>query len=127
MNPITIAPLNPTVLVQPLTKIWGLFLGCPDLDAAYEELLGKGVTAKKPVVTWCGMKQMYLRDPDGYGLCFQWSAIPLLTLCQPWFSTSVGVVNPARASVAACCAMMPHHGDSGNRDKRQNSLAISHG
>jgi hypothetical protein len=22
------------------------------------------------------MKQLYLRDPDGYGLCFQWSAEP---------------------------------------------------
>jgi glyoxylase I family protein len=52
----------------------GLFLGCPDVDAAYEELRGKGVTLEKPVVTGYGMKQLYLRDPDGYGLCFQWSA-----------------------------------------------------
>jgi hypothetical protein len=22
------------------------------------------------------MKQLYLRDPDGYGLCFQWSDAP---------------------------------------------------
>jgi len=21
-----------------------------------------------------GMKQMYLADPDGYGICFQWTA-----------------------------------------------------
>ncbi len=52
----------------------GLFLGCPDVDAAYEELRGKGIGPKKPVVTSYGMKQMYVRDPDGYGLCFQWSA-----------------------------------------------------
>jgi glyoxylase I family protein len=52
----------------------GLFFGCQDLNAAYEELRGKGVTVKEPVVTSYGMKQMYLRDPDGYGLCFQWSA-----------------------------------------------------
>jgi catechol 2,3-dioxygenase-like lactoylglutathione lyase family enzyme len=52
----------------------GLFFGCPDVDAAYEELRGKGVTLEKPVVTGYGMKQLYLRDPDGYGLCFQWSA-----------------------------------------------------
>ncbi len=50
----------------------GLFLGCPDVDAAYEELRGKGVKVQAPVVTGYGMKQMYLRDPDGYCLCFQW-------------------------------------------------------
>jgi glyoxylase I family protein len=52
----------------------GLFFGCQDLDSAYRELLAKGVSVKEPVVTSYGMKQMSLRDPDGYGLCFQWSA-----------------------------------------------------
>ena len=52
----------------------GLFFGCPDVDAAYTELKGKVAGLKEPVVTWYGMKQMYLRDPDGYGLCFQWRA-----------------------------------------------------
>jgi len=52
----------------------GLFFGCPNVDAAYQDLLGKGVQVKAPVITGYGMKQMYLRDPDGYTLCFQWSA-----------------------------------------------------
>jgi glyoxylase I family protein len=52
----------------------GLFFGCPDVDAAYEELHGKGAAVKEPMVTGYGMKQMYLHDPDGYTLCFQWSA-----------------------------------------------------
>ena len=52
----------------------GLFFSCPDVDAAYEELRGKGVTVRKPVVAPYGMKQLSLRDPDGYGLCFQWPA-----------------------------------------------------
>ncbi len=52
----------------------GLFFGCPDVDAAYEELRGKGVITNKPEVARYGMKQMYVRDPDGYGLCFQWAA-----------------------------------------------------
>lgn len=51
----------------------GLFFGCPDVDAAYQELSGKGVRVKEPVVTGYGMKQMYVRDPDGYALCFQWA------------------------------------------------------
>ncbi len=52
----------------------GLFFACPDVDAAYEELRSKDVTVKEPVLTGYGMKQMYLCDPDGYALCFQWSA-----------------------------------------------------
>lgn len=52
----------------------GLFFGCPDVDAAYDELSGKGLPLKRPHVTRYGMKQLYVRDPDGYGLCFQWSA-----------------------------------------------------
>lgn len=54
----------------------GLFLGCPDVDAAYRELRTKGIDVQKPQVTRYGMKQMYTRDPDGYGLCFQWRANP---------------------------------------------------
>jgi hypothetical protein len=52
----------------------GLYLGCPDVDGAYQELRGKGVRVKEPVVTGYGMKQMYVRDPDGYCLCFQSAA-----------------------------------------------------
>ena len=51
----------------------GLFFGCADVDAAYEELRSKGVEVKEPVVTDYGMKQLSLLDPDGYALCFQWS------------------------------------------------------
>lgn len=51
-----------------------LYFGCPDVDAAYEELRAKGVTVEKPKVARYGMKQMGLRDPDGYSLCFQWRA-----------------------------------------------------
>lgn len=52
----------------------GLFLGCANVDEAYEELSGKGIQVKEPLVTGYGMKQMYVRDPDGYALCFQWPA-----------------------------------------------------
>ena len=51
-----------------------LYFGCPDVDAAYEELRGKDFDVKEPVVTHYGMKQMYLVDPDGYTICFQWPA-----------------------------------------------------
>ena len=51
-----------------------LYFGCPDVDGAYEDLRDKGVAVKPPTVAWYGMKQMSLKDPDGYGLCFQWRA-----------------------------------------------------
>lgn len=52
-----------------------LFFGCPDVDAAYAELGSCGVAIDQPPkVAPYGMKQMYFRDPDGFGLCFQWKA-----------------------------------------------------
>ena len=51
-----------------------LFIGCPDVDSAYEYLHAKGVNVSKPKVAWYGMKQIYLKDPDGFGICFQWKA-----------------------------------------------------
>lgn len=49
-----------------------LYFGCPDVDAAYRHLCEKGIEAKEPLVAPYGMKQLYLRDPDGFALCFQW-------------------------------------------------------
>jgi len=52
-----------------------LFFGCPDVDAAYAELTARGVVIDRPPkVAPYGMKQMYFKDPDGFGLCFQWKA-----------------------------------------------------
>jgi glyoxylase I family protein len=51
-----------------------LYFGCPDVDAAYAYLRARGVAAKEPKVAHYGMKQLYLQDPDGYNLCFQWAA-----------------------------------------------------
>lgn len=51
-----------------------LYFGCPDVDGAYAYLRGKGIAIEEPKVAHYGMKQLYLKDPDGYGLCFQWKA-----------------------------------------------------
>jgi catechol 2,3-dioxygenase-like lactoylglutathione lyase family enzyme len=48
-----------------------LYFGCPNVDEAYEYLRSKGVPVEKPAVTYYGMKQLTVTDPDGYGLCFQ--------------------------------------------------------
>ena len=52
----------------------GLFIGCPDVDAAYEYLKAQGVAKNPPNVAPYGMKQLYIKDPDGFGICFQWKA-----------------------------------------------------
>jgi glyoxylase I family protein len=49
-----------------------LYFGAPDVDAVYQHLRAHGIDVKEPKVAPYGMKQLYLRDPDGYGLCFQW-------------------------------------------------------
>lgn len=49
-----------------------LFIGAPDVDAVYSYLRSRGVSVRPPIVRDYGMKQLTLRDPDGYGICFQW-------------------------------------------------------
>jgi catechol 2,3-dioxygenase-like lactoylglutathione lyase family enzyme len=51
-----------------------LFFGCPDVDGAYDYLQQHGVSCEPPKVAPYGMKQLYLKDPDGFTLCFQWNA-----------------------------------------------------
>lgn len=51
-----------------------LYFACPDVDAVYLHLLGKGIALNPPKVAGYGMKQLYLTDPDGFGICFQWKA-----------------------------------------------------
>jgi uncharacterized glyoxalase superfamily protein PhnB len=51
-----------------------LYFGCPDVDGAYQHLRSRGLEPDPPKVAPYGMKQLYITDPDGYGLCFQWRA-----------------------------------------------------
>lgn len=53
-----------------------IYIGCLNIDQAYDYLLSKGIQLSPPTITHYGMKQMYLLDPDGYSLCFQWSVTP---------------------------------------------------
>ena len=49
-----------------------LYFRCEDVDGAYRHLVAHGLDVKEPKVAPYGMKQLYVRDPDGYSLCFQW-------------------------------------------------------
>jgi hypothetical protein len=50
------------------------YIGAPDVEAVYAYLRSKGIDVKKPVTAPYGMKQLYLTDPDGFVICFQWPA-----------------------------------------------------
>jgi glyoxylase I family protein len=52
----------------------GLYFACRELDTAYEHLRTSGVRVEPPRMTPYGMRQLSFRDPDGYGICFQWPA-----------------------------------------------------
>lgn len=51
-----------------------LYFGAPDVDGVYKHFISRGIQVKKPHVAPYGMKQLYLVDPDGFNLCFQWKA-----------------------------------------------------
>lgn len=48
-----------------------LFFDCEDVDAAYAYLRERNVAANAPTIADYGMKQLYLKDPDGYEICLQ--------------------------------------------------------
>lgn len=48
-----------------------LYFAALDVDAVYAYLQQKGIESDAPRVAPYGMKQLYLHDPDGYGICFQ--------------------------------------------------------
>lgn len=49
-----------------------IYIGCPDVNGAYEFLRAKGVRLNPPCDTPYGMRQLPFSDPDGYGVCLQW-------------------------------------------------------
>jgi glyoxylase I family protein len=49
-----------------------LFFGAPDVDAVYAHLRAHGMAVDPPKVAPYGMKQLSLKDPDGFAICFQW-------------------------------------------------------
>jgi uncharacterized glyoxalase superfamily protein PhnB len=53
-----------------------LYIGCPDVDGMYAQLRERGIATDPPTVAHYGMKQLHLKDPDGFTICFQWMAGP---------------------------------------------------
>ena len=53
-----------------------LFFACPDVDGASAHLKAHGLNVDPPKNAPYGMRQLYLHDPDGYNICFQWTVTP---------------------------------------------------
>jgi len=49
----------------------GFYFICDDADAVHRELLDRGMQLDPPETAYYGMRQVYLKDPDGYILCFE--------------------------------------------------------
>jgi len=49
-----------------------LYFGCPDVDSTFELLRDKCDIVHEPENTFYGMRQLTIKDPDGYLICFQW-------------------------------------------------------
>ena len=65
-------PLSPDPRRVAAHRDTALYFAAPDVDGVYAHLRAKGIPVKEPKVAPYGMKQLYLRDPDGFELCFQW-------------------------------------------------------
>jgi len=48
-----------------------LYFGCDDVDAVHADLVTHGVQTEPPKNAPYGMRQVFVRDPDGYNLVFQ--------------------------------------------------------
>lgn len=49
----------------------GFFFLCDDAEAVRMEICARGLLLDPPVTAFYGMRQLFLKDPDGYQLCFQ--------------------------------------------------------
>ena len=48
-----------------------LFFNCDDAEALHGELGANGLSLAPPELAFYGMNQVFVKDPDGYELCFQ--------------------------------------------------------
>ena len=60
---------------DPPSTTWGqgvaFYFLCDDVPQVYDLLRERGIAATPPKVAFYGMEQTFLRDPDGYQLCFE--------------------------------------------------------
>lgn len=68
---VTIAPEVPDPARRAAHGDICLYLGCPNVDAAYRLLVERGLDIPPPVTAPYGMRQLYLKDLEEYAICLQ--------------------------------------------------------
>jgi len=53
-----------------------LYFDCDNVDQVHAHLRAQGLKTQEPVDTHYGMRQVYVKDPDGFELCFQHPVAP---------------------------------------------------
>lgn len=48
-----------------------LYVVCDEVDGIYATWQRRGIAVTEPKVAFYGMKQMFVRDPDGRRICFE--------------------------------------------------------
>lgn len=49
----------------------GFYFNCDDADGMHADLASRGLSLAAPQAAFYGMNQLFVKDPDGYELCFQ--------------------------------------------------------
>lgn len=65
-------PATPDLVRVDVHDDTALFFGSPDVHGAWQHLVSLGIDVQPPVTVAYGMTQVWLKDPDGYTICFQW-------------------------------------------------------
>jgi glyoxylase I family protein len=47
------------------------YIGCADVELAYQELAGRGLKTERPKMAGYGLRLFSTQDPDGYTIVFQ--------------------------------------------------------
>ena len=53
------------------SKDAAFYIGCSDVEGAYQELTNRGLKADRPKMAPYGLKLFSVEDPDGYTIVFQ--------------------------------------------------------
>ena len=71
-DPDAVRPATPDPARVAAHDDTALFIRCPDVDGMYHHLRSKHVDVEPPKIAPYGMKQLLVKDPDGFTVCFQW-------------------------------------------------------
>ncbi|HEY9138784.1 MAG TPA: VOC family protein, partial [Terriglobus sp.] len=67
-----IRPPQPDVVRAKTHSDVTLYFACRGIDGTHAYLKSQGIAVSDPITTYYKMRQISLKDPDGYSIVFQW-------------------------------------------------------